>query len=104
TVTGDSVTVAEPERAGSCTLVAVTVTVCCEEIGEGGVYNPVLLTLPSAGLRDHVTELFVAFCTVGVNCCVCDADSVTLAGDKLTVTGSCHVTVRLTFVTSAQLS
>jgi hypothetical protein len=70
TVTGISVTVADPDRVGSATLVAVTVTFCWDEIGAGGVYNPLLLTLPSAGVRDQVTAVLLVFCTVAVNCWV----------------------------------
>ena len=56
--------------AESCTLVAVTVTLVCEAIGGGGVYNSEELTLPVRGLIDHVTAVLLAFVTVPANCCV----------------------------------
>ena len=46
-------------RALLATLVAVRVTDCTESTDDGGVYSPVLSTLPRAGLSDQVTELLV---------------------------------------------
>jgi hypothetical protein len=48
---------AEAVSALLATLVAVRVTDCTESTDDGGVYSPVLSTLPKAGLIDQVTEL-----------------------------------------------
>ena len=51
----------------SATLVAVTVTVADAMIGDGAVYEPVLLMVPNCGLIDQVTAVLVLFVTVAVN-------------------------------------
>ena len=81
---GVTVTLAVADLVGSCTLVAVTVTVCGLPSVAGAVYRPPLEIVPTAGLTDHVTAVFVVPVTVAVNCCVCDG--VKLAVDGLTVT------------------
>jgi hypothetical protein len=64
------------------------------------VYRPLLLTLPTAGLRDHVTEEVLGS-TSAVNCCVCEIVRDTLPGETL---GTSHVIVRLTLLTWAHSS
>jgi hypothetical protein len=66
------VSVAEADLPGSAALVAVTVTVCCEVIEAGAVYNPPLEILPVAGLSDQETTVLLLPVTVAVNCWVCD--------------------------------
>ena len=106
TVTGTAgglrVTVPDAFFVVSLTLVAITATVCTLAMDAGAVYKPVLLTDPTDGLMDHVTAVLPSPVTVAVNCCVCPARSVALAG--LTETGESSVTVeeRL-FVGSATL-
>src|SRR5438045_78705 len=73
-------------RVGSATLVAVTVTAWAVETPEGAVYSPVLLIVPIRGLMLHVTAVLAVFTTVAVNCCVCPAMTVALAGLAATVT------------------
>jgi hypothetical protein len=90
---GIRVTVADPARVELATLVAVTVTVCCAEIGVGAVYSPEPVTVPTAGLRDHVTAVFAVPVTVAVNCCVCVAVSGTDAGAGVTQTPPTRVKV-----------
>ena len=81
-VVPDGVSVTEAE-AVNVVLVAVTVTVCCEEIELGAVYNPLELMLPTTGLIDQVTlggalpPSPLELVTAAVNCCVFDADSET---------------------------
>ena len=57
-----------------------------------------LSTVPTAGDRDQVTAVLPVFCTVAVNCCVCELLRLTVAGETVTLTGSCQVTVRRVFV------
>jgi hypothetical protein len=52
----------------SATLVAFTVTVWELVIEPGAVYRPVLEIVPTAGLSDQVTAMFVVPVTVAVNC------------------------------------
>ena len=52
----------------SATLVAVTMTVCRLPSAAGAVYRPPLEIVPTAGLTDHVTAVFVIPVTVAVNC------------------------------------
>jgi len=71
-----NVSVAEVVLAGSATLVAVTVTICWMLMQFGAVYNPFAEIVPApAGARDHVTVVSLAFVTLAVNCCVCEAVS-----------------------------
>ena len=68
---GVRVTVPLEDFAMSATLVAVTVTICCELIVAGAVYRPVLDMVPTpAGLIDQVTAVLLDPETVAVNCCV----------------------------------
>ena len=84
----------------SATLVAITVTACALEMLEGAVYNPADEIVPTAGLNDHVTAVFVVPVTVAENCCVLEALKVTVAGltdtaielvDGITVTSALPV-------------
>jgi len=84
---GTSVTVAAAEIAELATDFAVTVTVCCVEILDGAVYRPDEEILPTAGLRDHVTEVFDEPETVAVYCWVCPWVRLTVDGLMLTETG-----------------
>ena len=52
----------------SAALVALTVTVCGLLSVAGAVYRPPLEIVPTAGLTDHVTAVFVVPVTVAVNC------------------------------------
>ena len=72
----------------SATLVAVTVTVCADEIDEGAVYKPEDDRLPTLGLIAQVTAVFDALDTADVNCCVPEGESVTLPGATLIETGA----------------
>lgn len=85
---GLKVTVATEDFVLSATLVAVTVTVCCDATLAGAVYSPAALTLPlPAGLIDQLTLVFADPVTVALNCCVAPCPNVTVAGETLTVTG-----------------
>jgi hypothetical protein len=77
---GLSVTVAVPVFVVSAALVAVTVTVCVEVMLEGAVYRPAAEIVPTFGVSDHVTAVFVVPVTVAVNCCVWELDRVAVAG------------------------
>jgi hypothetical protein len=66
--------IAEAETVGSAWLVAVTVTLCCDVMLDGAVYNPEGLIKPELdGLMDQVTAVLLVFKTVAENCCVCAA-------------------------------
>jgi len=82
--TGFTVTVALPDLVGSATLVAVTVTVCEVVTVDGAVYSPAVLRVPTAGLNDQFTAVFVVPVTVAVNCCVCEAVRSAVAGETET--------------------
>ena len=47
---------------------AVMVTVCVAPMVDGAVYNPLEEIVPTRGLRDQVTLVFVVPVTIGVNC------------------------------------
>jgi hypothetical protein len=51
----------------SATLVAVSVIVCVKLMLDGAVYTPPLVTAPTAGERDQVTEVLLDPVTVLVN-------------------------------------
>jgi hypothetical protein len=63
-------TVAPPDLVVSATLVAVTVTAWELVMLAGAVYSPVAEMLPTLGLIDQVTAVFVVPVTVAVNCWV----------------------------------
>ena len=63
-------TVALPDLVASATLVAVTVTDWELVMLAGAVYSPVTEMLPTLGLIDQVTAVFVVPVTVAVNCWV----------------------------------
>ena len=65
---GTTVTLAVAVLLVSATLVAVTVTVCGLLSVAGAVYRPALEIVPTAGLTDHVTAVFVVPVTAAVNC------------------------------------
>ena len=65
---GFTTTVAVPYIELLATLVARTVIVCCEDTLAGAVYSPVDEILPTPGLMDQVTPLFVVPETLAVNC------------------------------------
>jgi hypothetical protein len=65
---GTTVTPAVAFLLVSATLVAVTVTVCGLLSVAGAVYRPPLEIIPTAGLTDHVTAVFVVPVTTAVNC------------------------------------
>jgi len=52
----------------SAALVAVTVTVCGLVSVAGAEYRPALEIVPTAGLTDHVTAIFVVPVTAAVYC------------------------------------
>ena len=52
----------------SATLVAVTVTVCGLLSVAGAVYRPPLEIVPTTGLTNHVTAVFVVPVTAAANC------------------------------------
>jgi hypothetical protein len=78
--------VAVPHFDGSATLVAVTVTVCCELMLAGAVYRPVPLIVPTLGVRLQVTEVLLLPLTVGVNCWLWDGPNVEAVGASPTLT------------------
>ena len=80
TETGIRVTVEVADFVGSAVLVAVTVTVWVDEILLGAVYSPVLEIVPTEGLMAHVTAVLLVPLTVAVNCCVCEAVKLAVAG------------------------
>jgi hypothetical protein len=88
----------------SATLVARTVTVCAEAIDAGAVYRPLVLMVPTDGLRVHVTPVLLVPVTVAVNCCAWPWVRVAAPGDTETATPGCSVTVAVAyFVVSAVL-
>jgi hypothetical protein len=87
----------------SATLVAVTVTVCCELILEGAVYNPVDEIVPTLGLMDHVTAVLLVSVTVAVNCLVWFADKLAVVGLTDTPIAATMLTLSKTAVVNALL-
>jgi uncharacterized membrane protein len=65
---GTTVTLAVAFLLVSATLIAVTVTVCGLLTVAGAVYRPPLEIVPTAGITDHVTAVFVVPVTAAVNC------------------------------------
>jgi len=65
---GTTVTLAVAVLLASAALVAVTVTVCGLPSVAGALYKPLLEMVPTAGLTDHVTAVFVVPVTAAVNC------------------------------------
>jgi hypothetical protein len=65
---GTTVTLAISFLLVSATLVAATVTVCGLLSAAGAEYRPPLEIVPTAGLTDHVTAVFVVPVTAAVNC------------------------------------
>jgi hypothetical protein len=65
---GTTVTLAVAFLLVSATLAAVTVTVCGLPSVAGAEYRPPLEIVPTAGLTDHVTAVFVIPVTAAVNC------------------------------------
>jgi hypothetical protein len=80
------------------------VTVCCEVILAGAVYNPLALIVPVPGFTDQVTAVLLVFTTAAVNCVVCPPYNVAVVGVTLTDTGGASVTVaEADFVVSSWL-
>jgi hypothetical protein len=85
--------VALPVADGLATLAARIVTDDGFGIVPGAVYSPVAEIVPivelppTVPLTLHVTDVFVEFATVAVNCCAAAGATVTLDGATLTVTG-----------------
>ncbi len=79
-VTGVRLIVAVADFVGSTMLVALIVTDWVLVTVDGAVYRPVLDSVPTAGLRDQVTLVFVVPVTVAVNCCVCETERLADAG------------------------
>jgi hypothetical protein len=69
------------------------VTVCGLPSAAGAEYRPLLEIVPTAGLTDHVTAVFVVPVTAAANCWV--PEGATLAVDGLTVTCTAGTTVTL---------
>jgi hypothetical protein len=86
TLTGVSVMLAVALFVVSATLVAVNVIVCVAVMLDGAVYKPPLVTVPTAGETDQVTEVLLDPVTVLVNGWFCPGPSVTLVGDTVTFT------------------
>jgi hypothetical protein len=82
---GTNVTAALAVLVVSAALVAVTMTVCGEVSKLGAVYKPLLETVPTAGLSDQVTAVFVLPATDAVNCRLCAAMRLALEGVTETV-------------------
>ena len=83
---GSKVMVAVAHFVGSATLLAVTVTACCELMLAGAVYRPALLIVPTLGVRLQVTEVLLVPLTVGVNCWLWDDPNVEAVGASPTLT------------------
>src|SRR5450759_2856293 len=81
-VAGVKVMVALLVLVESATLVAITLNVCMVGMLAGALYNPVLLSVPGplGGFKLQVTAVFDVPETVAVNCCVCDAVRLAVAG------------------------
>ena len=92
---GFRLTVALADFVGSAALVAVTVTVCALAIEDGAVYRPVEVSVPTGELKVQVTAVSVEPVTLAVNCCACEVDKLTEAGEIPTATGVTSVTVAL---------
>jgi len=65
---GTMVTLAVALLLASAALAAVTVTVCGLASVAGAAYKPPLEMVPTAGLTDQVTVVFVVPVTAAVNC------------------------------------
>ena len=65
---GTTVTLAVAVLLASATLVAVTVTVCGLVSVAGAEYRPPPEIVPTAGLTDHVTAVFVVPITAAAYC------------------------------------
>jgi hypothetical protein len=86
TETGDRrTTEAAPEIAGFVTLVAFTSMIWQVGIELGAVYNPLDEIVPTAGKSDQVTPESVPPLMAALKFWVCEAASVTMAGDTETV-------------------
>jgi hypothetical protein len=86
---GTSVTVAVPVLVGSAILLAVTVTNCWLETGEGAMYNPAVLMVPKLDdVIDQLTPVLFVPVTKALNCWLWPAVRVRFAGvtETLTVT------------------
>jgi hypothetical protein len=77
--------VALADLVGSATLWAVTATVCDVRILDGAVYRPVEEIVPTNGLIDQVTAVFLVPKTVAVNGCVPEGAKLTVDGISDTV-------------------
>jgi hypothetical protein len=75
----------------SCTLVAITLTLCALAMDAGAVYSPELLTDPTTRFNVQETEVLPSPVTVAVNCWVWETVSDTLVG--LTEIGERRLTV-----------
>ena len=57
-----------------------------------------LLIVPTAGLIDHVTAVFVVPDKLAVNCCVCDGPRVAVEGDTDTLTPVVPATISIALI------
>jgi hypothetical protein len=84
---GTSVTVAVPVLVGSAVLLAVTVTNCWLETGDGAMYSPAALMVPKLGdVIDQLTPVLFVPVTEALNCWLWPAVRLTLAGVTETLT------------------
>src|SRR3954471_23626194 len=89
---------AVPDAVGSAALLATTVTCWLPDTIAGAVYNPVVEMLPAPPVSDHVTPPVVVPVTTALNCWVCDAPSVAVAGTTATATDvRGRISIALTF-------
>ena len=83
---GISWMVAVPAFVGSTTLAAVMVRVCGVVMAEGAAYDPFDDRVPTDGVIDQVTPVFVVPITVAVKILPCEGVRVDVKGVRLTLT------------------
>ena len=89
---------------GSATLVAVIVMDRWLPRIAGAVYWPDALMVPTTGLMDQVTAVFVLWLTCAEYCWVCPAFRLALAGPMVIVNGLKVTCAEAVFVGSAALA
>ena len=87
---GFSVTVAVANLVESAALVAVTVTVCKLVMVAGAVYKPPEVMEPPLAVTVQETAWLLVPFTVAVNCCVCKANRLAVAGATVTEPQHCR--------------
>ena len=98
---GSRVMVAEENLVGSMTEAAVIVTVVSTAMEPGAVYSPDGVSVPVAGVKDHVTPGLFVPVTVAPNCCHCPWLKPAVSGAAVTEMGTRATLAVADFVASA---